>query len=415
MTPPSPAPPRRIAVLTTSRADWSHLVHPMRALHAAPDFEPSLLVAGAHLSSEFGTTASAVRADGFDPDREIECLLSSDTDVGMAKTIGVATLALADALGADRPDALFVVADRYEMLALAAVGLALRIPMIHLEGGDVSEGAIDDAVRNALTKMAHVHLTPTESARRRVIAMGEEPWRVTRVGAPSLDHLRAAPLPDRASLEARLGHPLSPAPIVVAFHSRTLGQDPTDEGPALFAALETRTEPLVFVFPNADAGSRALLGRARELFTRRAARSPAPPRDALHRNLAPPDWFGLLSHAAALVGNSSSGIMEAASLPVPVVDVGDRQAGRERARHALHTEAQTDAITSAIDRAVSDDFRRQIQGVENPYGDGRASARIVEALRAMPDRERLLHKRTPGLPLPTGSARSPRPSPASSS
>src|SRR5882757_3582214 len=185
---------RRIAVVTTSRADYSHLFWPLRLLAEDARVELRLIVMGAHLSPEFGTTIKEIEKDGFAIAARIECLLSSDTDVGMAKTIGVATLSLADTLGSMRPDLLLLIADRYEMLAPAAVALALRIPTAHIEGGEISEGAIDDAVRNALTKMAHLHITSTFTARDRVISMGEEPWRVHRAGAPSLDHLKKSKL-----------------------------------------------------------------------------------------------------------------------------------------------------------------------------------------------------------------------------
>lgn len=172
---------RKIAVITTSRADYSHLYWPLRDLAVHSEVDLRLIVLGSHLSQEFGNTVREVEKDGFKIDARIECLLSSDTDVGMAKTIGLATLSLADQLGVMRPDLLLLIADRYEMLAATAVGLALRIPVAHIEGGEISQGAIDDAVRNALTKMAHVHFTSTETARQRVVAMGEEPWRAVPV------------------------------------------------------------------------------------------------------------------------------------------------------------------------------------------------------------------------------------------
>ncbi len=183
---------RRIAVITTSRADYSHLYWPLVELSQRPDIDLGVIALGAHLSPEFGMTAREIEKDGFPLVARIECLLSSDTDVGMAKTIGLATLSLADALSAWRPDLMLLIADRYEMLAPASVALALRIPVAHIEGGEVSQGAIDDAVRNALTKLAHIHFTSTETARRRVIAMGEEPWRVHHAGAPSLMIICAA-------------------------------------------------------------------------------------------------------------------------------------------------------------------------------------------------------------------------------
>jgi UDP-N-acetylglucosamine 2-epimerase (non-hydrolysing)/GDP/UDP-N,N'-diacetylbacillosamine 2-epimerase (hydrolysing) len=207
---------RKIAVVTTSRADYGPLYWPLRELsqHAAVRLE--LLVLGAHLSPEFGATVREIENDGFPISAKLECLLSSDSDVGMAKTIGVATLSLADTLGAMRPDILLLIADRYEMLAPAAVALALRIPVAHIEGGEISEGAIDDAVRNALTKLSHIHFTSTETARRRIISMDEEAWRVHRAGAPSLDHLRRSTLLGRVELEAKLAITLEKPVIVVA-------------------------------------------------------------------------------------------------------------------------------------------------------------------------------------------------------
>src|ERR1043166_220979 len=196
---------RRIAGDNKSRADSSHLYWPLRLLAADARVDLKLIVMAAHLSPEFGATVTQVEQDGFALAARIECLLSSDSDVGMAKTIGLATLSLADSLGEMRPDILLLIADRYEMLAPAAVALSLRIPMAHIEGGEISEGAIDDAVRNALTKMSHIHFTSTEAARERVIAMGEEAWRVHRAGAPSLDHLRRSTLLPREEVEARCG------------------------------------------------------------------------------------------------------------------------------------------------------------------------------------------------------------------
>src|ERR1700733_1981983 len=209
---------RKIAAITTSRADYGHLYWPLRDLSENGNVDLKIIALGSHLSPEFGNTFQEIVNDGFTIDSRIECLLSSDTDVGMAKTIGMATLGLADLLGQMRPDLLLLIADRYEMLAPASVALALRIPVAHIEGGEVSEGAIDDAVRNALTKMSHIHFTSTMAARERVIAMGEEPWRVHRAGAPSIDHLTRNTLYGRDALQQRLEIDLSVPSIVVAYH-----------------------------------------------------------------------------------------------------------------------------------------------------------------------------------------------------
>ncbi len=386
--------PRRIAVVTSSRADFSHLHWPLKALAADPALSPELIVIGAHLAPGFGLSGATVEADGFPVRARLECLLDSDTDTGMAKTIGVATLALADELSRDRPDLMLLIADRYEMLAPAAVALALRIPIVHIEGGEVSQGAIDEQVRNALTKMSHVHLTPHEEARRRVLALGEEPWRAFAVGAPSLDHLRHEPPIERGALTKTLG--LSPArPLtVVAYHPVTIRPDTTLECEAVFAALEQLPGQIAWCFPNADAGSRAIIERASELCHAR-------PDARLFVNLPPREYFGLLAAADLMLGNSSSGIMESPSFRLPTVNVGLRQRGRLCAANIVSCEATPAAILAAARRALEPGFRAALEDLSNPYGDGRTSERIVQVLRELPDAETLLMKQ-PVAPAPPG-------------
>jgi UDP-N-acetylglucosamine 2-epimerase (non-hydrolysing)/GDP/UDP-N,N'-diacetylbacillosamine 2-epimerase (hydrolysing) len=364
---------RRIGVVTTSRADYSHLYWPLRELAAHPTVELGVFALGAHLSPEFGSTLRGIERDGFPVQARIECLLSSDTDTGMAKTIGLAILGLADALTAWRPDLLLLIADRYEMLAPASVALALRIPIAHIEGGEVSQGAIDDQVRNAITKMAHIHFTSTPTARRRVIAMGEEPWRVHHAGAPSLDHLTRSTLLARPALETRLGLILARPAIVVAYHPVTILRDTTGEADALFAALVQAPGQLIFVYPNSDAGSYALIERTRALASTR-------PDTHIFINLGAVTYLSLLGHVDAMVGNSSSGIMEAASFALPAVNVGMRQQGRERARNVIDVPAEADAIAAALRQALDPEFRKSLKGMANPYGDGTASQTIARVL-----------------------------------
>ena len=382
---------RKIAVVTTSRADYSHLYWPLRDLAVHPSVDLRLIVMGSHLSPEFGSTVQEIENDGFKIDARIECLLSSDTDVGMAKTIGLATLTLADHLGATRPDLLLLIADRYEMLAPASVALALRIPIAHIEGGEISQGAIDDAVRNALTKMAHVHFTSTETARQRVIAMGEEPWRVHRAGAPSLDHLRRGPLLTRSEIEEQLQLDLSLPTILVAYHPVTIARDTVREADALFAALEKTDAQLLFCFPNADAGSRELQQRTRTFVAQRTS-------GRIFTNLDPRTYWSLLAQVDLLVGNSSSGIMESASFALPTVNVGMRQQGRERARNVIDVDPDERNILRGIEQARAPEFRAGLAGMENPYGNGNASETIVRVLTTVPLSEQLLIKQAAPLP-----------------
>jgi UDP-hydrolysing UDP-N-acetyl-D-glucosamine 2-epimerase len=375
-----------IAVVSSSRADYSHLYWPLRELLAHPEVDLRLIAMGAHLSPEYGLTIAEIEKDGFSIDARVECLLSSDSDIGMAKTIGLATLSLAEVLGRMRPDILLLIADRYEMLAPASVALALRIPMAHIEGGEISEGAIDDAVRNALTKMSHIHFTSTETARCRVIAMGEEAWRVHRAGAPSLDHLRRRTLLSRQELESKLKLDLFQPATVVSYHPVTLLPDTTQEADELFSALASLPDPLLFCYPNADAGSRALIERTRSFLRARA-------NSRVFVNLDALTYWSLLRHAGLMLGNSSSGIMETASFALPTVNVGLRQQGREQARNILDAEAHADSILEKVRVAKSAGFRRSLEGMANPYGDGHASERIVQVLSTAPSSQVLLIKK----------------------
>jgi UDP-N-acetylglucosamine 2-epimerase (non-hydrolysing)/GDP/UDP-N,N'-diacetylbacillosamine 2-epimerase (hydrolysing) len=392
---------RKIAVITTSRADYGHLYWPLRDLSAHPQVDLKLIVSGSHLSAEFGHTLREIEKDGFPIDARIECLLSSDSDVGMAKTIGVATLGLADCLGQMRPDILLLIADRYEMLAPASVALALRIPIAHIEGGEISEGAIDDAVRNALTKMSHIHFTSTSEARRRIIAMDEEEWRVHRAGAPSLDHLRRRTLDTREELESQLKIKLEKPSLLVAYHPVTIARDTVQEAAALFEALASLSDQILFCYPNADAGSRDLIARARSFVASRR-------NSHVFVNLEALTYWSLLRQVDVFVGNSSSGIMETPSLALPTVNVGLRQQGRERARNVLDAAPDVHAILGALRNANSSTFRDSLDGMTNPYGDGSASEKIVEVLTTVPISPELLMKRHACSPAPLSSRERPQ-------
>ncbi len=377
---------RKIAVVTTSRADYSHLYWPLHDLAHQSDVDLRLIVMGPHLSPEFGHTVRDIEKDGLEIAARIECLLSSDTDVGMAKTIGMATLSLADCLGQMRPDLILLIADRYEMLAPAAVALALRIPVAHIEGGEISEGAIDNTVRHTLTKLSHVHFTSTFQARETVIAMGEEEWRVHRAGAPSIDHLRRSTLLNREQLEEQLHLDLSKPSALVSYHPVTIVRDTTQEADALFAALLEVPGQILFSYPNTDAGSRELIQRTEQFVAQR-------PDARMFVNLGALNYWSLLRHADIMIGNSSSGIMETPSFALPTVNVGMRQQGRERARNVLDAAPERADILAKIGTARSDNFRGSLQGMCNPYGDGHASETIVSVLTSVPLGEKLLIKK----------------------
>jgi UDP-hydrolysing UDP-N-acetyl-D-glucosamine 2-epimerase len=303
----------------------------------------------------------------------------------MAKTLGVATLGLADVLGRMRPDLLLLIADRYEMLAPAAVALTLRIPIAHIEGGEFSGGAIDDSVRNAITKLAHLHFACTRKARQRIVAMGEDAWRVKFSGSLSLDSLRRSRLLMRAQLQTAIGAALAPDAILAIYHPVTMKDDSLEEAVEMFAALRTLERQILFIYPNADAGSRRLI-KMTEQFV--AAKGNA----RLYVNLDHTTYLSLLSNVSLLVGNSSSGIIESTSVGVPALNIGIRQRGREHAANVLDVPADRKAILKAIRKVESPAFRKAIQRLANPYGKGRACATIVKVLTETPLNSRLLFK-----------------------
>jgi UDP-N-acetylglucosamine 2-epimerase (non-hydrolysing)/GDP/UDP-N,N'-diacetylbacillosamine 2-epimerase (hydrolysing) len=377
---------RKIAAVTTSRSDYAHLRWLLHDLSKHPQVDLQVIAMGPHLSPEFGSTVTEISKDARAV-TQLECLLSSDSDVGMAKTLGLATLGLADTLGHMRPDLMLLIADRYEMLAPASVALTLRIPIAHIEGGETTAGAIDDAVRNAITKMSHLHFACTRTAKQRLIAMGEQPWRVTYSGSLSIDNLRRSRLAGKRKIEKQLGISLDGQrqTILALYHPVTLMKDTVQEATETFAALAKSKQQILFIYPNADAGSRQLIAMA-ERFVARS------PRSKLLVNLDHTAYLGLLRNVDLLIGNSSSGVIESTSLGIPALNIGIRQQGREHAANVLDVPARRQEIREAIRHALSPDFRQSVQDLENPYGNGRASQIITEVLTSTPLGADLLFK-----------------------
>lgn len=377
--------PQRICVVTGSRAEYGLLYWVLRDLLDAPAVELQLLVTGMHLSPEFGSTVREIERDGFTVTRRVEMLLSSDTPTGTAKSIGLGVIGMADALEQLRPDVVLVLGDRFEILAAAQAALVHGIPLAHIAGGDTTEGAYDEAIRHAITKMAHVHLVTNELAARRVRQLGEDPARIHVVGSPGLDHLRRTELLGRPELEAALGARLGRRNLLVTFHPVTLENDSTRQLNELFAAIDAL--PADFKAwvskPNADSGGRAIAA-AIDVWAARSAE-----RAHVFTSLGQLRYLSLMRQADAVVGNSSSGLYEAPSLGVPTVDIGDRQRGRLAAASVVRCEPRREAIRDAIERALALDCR----DVVNPYGDGCTAPRIVDVLRGLPPAAQLIKKR----------------------
>jgi UDP-hydrolysing UDP-N-acetyl-D-glucosamine 2-epimerase len=374
----------RVGVVTVGRSDYGILRPILRALAASPALSPALVVAGAHLAPG-ATTVREIEDDGFEMAARVEMNAVDDTPVGVAVAMGLGVQRFAGAYVSAGLDALLLLGDRFEMLAAGVAALPLGLPVIHVHGGELTEGAFDDRSRHALTKLAHLHFVATARSAERVHQMGEQAWRVRVSGAPGLDELvDFTPVP-RPELERRIGMTLEEPPLLVTFHPATLEGDAKGQARTLVDAL-AGAGPVVMTAPNVDPGSSDVLDVLRAF----AARS----RQAvLVESLGHHAYFSLMSVCAAMVGNSSSGIIEAPSCALPVVNVGSRQAGRERAANVIDVPVDTAAIRRAIAHALDPAFRQSLVGMTNPYGEGRAGERIARALPALLSRPDLLHKR----------------------
>ena len=384
--------PRRIGVVTVARSDYGHLAPVLVEIQAAPDLELVLFVAGSHLVPRFGETARLVEADGWPIAERVAMGLDADAPEAIGRSIGIGVTAFAGALARRRPDLLVVLGDRVEMLAAAVAALPLTLPVAHLHGGEVTEGAIDEQARHAITKLAHLHFPAAEPYARRLRQMGEEAWRIHCCGAPGLDRFRTMTFLSRAALRERLGLPLERPTLLVTFHPVTLAPGDTavhvDE---LLAALARVDADTVVTYPGADASSHQIIERLGAFADKRERVRVVP-------TLGDDVYCSLLREADAMVGNSSSALVEAPSFGLPAVNIGIRQRGRLRAANVIDVGYGRDEIAAGLARALDPAFRRGLAGLENPYGDGQASPRIVKALRDVELGSRLITKRFVDLP-----------------
>ena len=369
---------RKIAVFTGSRAEYGLLYWLMKDIQFSDKLELQVIVSAMHLSPEFGATWRLIEEDGFRIDAKVEMLLSSDSPVGVVKSMGLGTIGFADALDRMCPDVLVVLGDRFEALAIVQAALVLQIPVAHLHGGEITEGAYDDAFRHAISKMASLHFVAAEPYRKRVIQMGESPERVFNVGALGLDHLRRSPRMPLDALAEALEFPLRRPFIMVTYHPVTL----MDESPeqcftALLSALDQFPDhQVILTYPNADNGGRSIITLLEAYAQRQPERVLAIPSLGFRR------YLSAVSMAAAVVGNSSSGIIEVAAFGIPTVNVGVSQKGRLAAESVLHCATDREAIEQALRLALSSEFSAKCRTVSNPYGDGDAAAVIVKVLEA---------------------------------
>lgn len=379
---------KEIGVITTSRADYGIWRPVLRAMDDHPDLSPKVYITGSHLLSAHGRTAQQIERDGYPIAAYVEGLLAGDSPQAISKAMGVTCSSFAQLFANHRPDILFALGDRFEMFAAVLAALPFNIPIAHLHGGEVTEGAIDDALRHGITKMSHLHFVATPRYAKRIVQLGEEPWRVTVSGAPALDHVLGEQLATRAEVEEFIGATLDRAPLVVTYHPVTRhGEERGRHAIKQFTeGLASWDGPIVITQTNADTFHGAI---TREIDAFVASR----PQTYFVGSLGIRRYFRLLSIAAAMVGNSSSGIIEAASFELPVVNVGERQRGRDHGENVLHVAADARAISEAIKKATSDAFRASLEGMKNPYGSGHAGTMIAETLAQVSIDEVLTTKR----------------------
>lgn len=370
---------RRICVVTGARAEYGLLVHLLKDIEEASSLSLQLLVTGTHLSPEFGLTWQEIERDGFSIDARVEMLLSSDSGMGVAKSIGLGVIGAADALDRLSPDVLVVLGDRFEVFAVAAAALPLGIPVAHLHGGERSEGAIDESFRHAITKLSHLHFVASEEYRRRVIQLGEDPSRVFNVGGLGVDAIRRSRLLGQSEVEERLGFSLAERNLLVTYHPETVepelaGQHFSELMSAL-SQLESTT--ILITQSNADASGRRLWEMAQLFATSK-------PQVHLRPSLGHELYVSALQYFDAVVGNSSSGLAEAPTLGIATVNIGSRQQGRLQGSSVINAAPYAQSILDAIATVYSPEFEDVLAGAENPYGDGGASARIVNVLQEIP-------------------------------
>ena len=340
-----------------------------------------------HLSPEFGLTAQVIESDGFEIGDRVEMLLSSDSPEGIAKSMGLGTIGFAQAYSHCRPDILLVFGDRFEMHAAVVAAVPFKIPVAHIHGGELTQGAFDESLRHSITKMSHLHFAATDAYRRRIIQMGEEPWRVVVSGAPSLDNVSQMSFLSRSALEDAHGLELPGPFLLVTYHPVTLELERTEiQMEELLGALAEVDFDTVFTYPNADTDSRAIIDKINGFAEKNQ-------RAQVAVNLGTQGYFSMMKHATAMVGNSSSGIVEAASFGLPVVNIGSRQRGRVRNANIIDVGYSKDEILEGIQRAASKQFRGSVAQIGNVYGDGRAAESIVSVLKEVALDDRLLTKR----------------------
>ena len=376
-----------VGLVSSARSDVSFYLPLMRALEAHPAFELRVIATGMHLVREFGLTVRQIEDAGFRVHERVESLAGTDSPEGVASSMGRGVTEFSRLFARWRPDLLLVFGDRFDMFPAALAALPFRIPVAHIAGVDITEGAMDDALRHALTKLSHLHFVSLEAHRERIVRMGEEPWRVVVCGSLALDTLKNLTLWTPAETAERFHLDLTRPAALVTYHTVTLEYEQTGtQITNLLTALDEAGVQCLFTYPNADMGYRQVIRAIERFCDGRADRR-------VIVNAGQVEYFSLLQTVSVMVGNSSSGLVEAPSFKLPVVNIGARQAGRIRVANVISCGDGVEDVAEALRRALSPEFRATLHDLRNPYGDGHAAERLVERLAVLCHRSGLLHKK----------------------
>ncbi len=378
---------KTVGIVTSARSDLSLYLPLARAIRMHPELQLEIVATGMHLSPEYGLTVRYLEEAGCQVKDRVESLVSSDTPEGIAKSMGIGVIGFSQLFTRWRPDILVVLGDRFDMFPAAVAALPFCIPVAHVAGGEITEGAIDDSLRHSMTKLSHLHFVSTEEFAERVLQMGEEPWRVMVSGSLAIDNIKQAKLWSREQTARHFGFDLRRPVALVTYHAVTLEHEGTGEQIlALLEALERSALQCVFTYSNADTNAHEVIDAVKRFCDGYSD-------GRLVLNAGQVGYLNLMNAVSVMVGNSSSGLIEAPSFELPVVNVGTRQSGRLRTQNVINCGYGTEEIYKALKRALSPECRASLQGLKNPYGDGHAAERIVGRLATLEDSPKLLRKK----------------------
>lgn len=374
---------KKVVVVTGTRADYGIYYPILSVIENEATLDLNILVTGMHLSPQHGYTVENIKQDGFKISAQVDCLFHGSTNANMARSIGIAILGMTQALESIQPDCVIVLGDRGEMLAASIVSAHMNIPVLHLHGGEVS-GTIDESIRHAISKLAHIHLVSTEKSRERLIRLGEDKWRIHIVGAPRIETIENTNLPNLEDTKVKFGLDFSGEYLLLIYHPVTTETTDIEDVRRIVEVMLSFEMPIICVLPNSDAGSDTIMKVYKEFSMREEIYCVS--------NFDQLSYLTILKHAEVLVGNSSSGIIEAASFHVPVINIGNRQGNRERSSNVIDTDHNKVELKKALTTAQSEEFRQSLKNLKNVYGKDNTSLSILNIIKELNFSQELIQK-----------------------